>query len=317
MRRLPLRLIAVFFAISVVLALSACATLESPALKANRPETLPAATVIADVPFFDQQDRQCGPAALATVLGHWGRPADPVALSSRMYVPARGGSLQIEMTAAARRSGMLALASNARLQDVLQSVAAGQPVVVLQNLGLSFAPRWHYATVVGYDLPAGQIVLHSGADAWMRMSLRTFEYTWARSGRWTLAVVPPDRLPATAREPDAAQAAVALERTDKNAALQAYVTIAGRWPDNLVARIGLANAAYAEGDVDAAQSHLEVATRAHPASADAWNNLAQVLIRRGNGAAARNAAAQAVAIGGERQAVYLATQAEAQSVTVK
>ncbi len=313
MRRLPGWLLAALCAVL----LPACALLQGPQLLEHPPADLPSRAWIDAVPFFDQQDNQCGPAALGSVLAHWGKAVDPQALSAQMYLPARGGSLQLELTATARRQGMLAVPLPPTLQGLLQNVAAGQPVLVLQNLGLSFAPRWHYATVIGYDLPAQRVVLHSGSNPAMQMSLFTFENTWARSGRWALAVAPPPRLPAGISEPNAAQAAVALERSDRAAAQLAYRAIAQRWPDSLLARMALGNAAYADGDFSAAQSHFQAATDAHPGSADAWNNLAQVLLASGQGKAAHTAAQRAVALGGQRSATYAATLAQTRAAGVE
>jgi hypothetical protein len=38
----------------------------------------------------------------------------------------------------------------------LREVAAGNPVLVLQNLSFAWAPVWHYAVVMGYDADAAQ-----------------------------------------------------------------------------------------------------------------------------------------------------------------
>ena len=57
---------------------------------------------------------------------------------------------------------MVALRTAPRLADLLQEVAAGHPVIVLQNLGLEWIPVWHYSVVIGYDLSRGQLVLRSG-----------------------------------------------------------------------------------------------------------------------------------------------------------
>ena len=62
--------------------------------------------------------------------------------------------------AAARRHGLVSYALAPRLQDVLRELAAGTPVILLQNLG--FFEGWHYAVAVGYDYERGEVVLRSG-----------------------------------------------------------------------------------------------------------------------------------------------------------
>lgn len=65
------------------------------------------------------------------------------------FLPDRQGSLQIEVLATARRQGLVALTLALQLHDLLRQVAAGQPVVVLQNLSLPWVPLRHCAVVVG------------------------------------------------------------------------------------------------------------------------------------------------------------------------
>jgi tetratricopeptide (TPR) repeat protein len=262
---------------------------------------------VRGVPFYPQEDHQCGPAALATALGAQGVELSPDALAPEVYLPGREGSLAAEMLGATRRQGLVAYPLRPQLEDVLREIAAGAPVIVLQNLSLPIAPQWHYAVAVGYDLPAEQIVLRSGRTRREVMTLSTFEHTWARSGRWAMLALPPDRLPATADAGRYVEAAVALERVNAAAARRAYRTALARWPDNLVAAIGEGNTSYAAGDLPGAAAAYRAATVAHPESADAWNNLAQVLGELHRPAEARAAALRAVELGGPRMAQYQET----------
>jgi hypothetical protein len=45
---------------------------------------------------------------------------------------------------------------------LMQRAAAGHPVVVMQNLGLSWYPKRHYAMVIGYELEKQIVTLCSG-----------------------------------------------------------------------------------------------------------------------------------------------------------
>ncbi|MGQ3052702.1 MAG: PA2778 family cysteine peptidase, partial [Roseateles sp.] len=224
-------------AVLAALLLSGCAAFFTPpqtaALLAQPPADLPLSAERDEVPFFAQTRDHCGPAALATVLADTGLPADPDRLADAVFLPSRAGSLQLEMLGGARRQGAVATRLPPDLQALLREVAAGHAVIVLQNLGLDFAPRWHYAVVVGYDLTQRQLLLRSGTTRRQALPLRTFEYTWARAGRWAIAVLPPERLPATASEAQALDAAVGFERVAPPArAAQAYRTLLARWPGN-------------------------------------------------------------------------------------
>lgn len=287
--------------------LTGCATPQVSALRANAPGTLPQQTELAEVPFFPQEEFQCGPAALATVLVHSEVKTSPLALTPQVYLPGREGSLQVEMLAATRRQGRLAYRLAPRLQDVLLEVAAGNPVVVLQNLAFAFAPVWHYAVVIGYDRDREEIILRSGTTRRQVMSLSTFERTWARGAHWAMVAMPPRQLPATATEADHVAAAAALERVSAADARLAYAAALEKWPGNLAARMGSGNAAYALKDLKAAETAYRQATLDHPRSGDAWNNLAQVQFELGRKNEALTAAQQAVALGGPRNAHYQKT----------
>lgn len=248
------------------------------------------------MPFFPQTPYHCGPAALATVLVQAGFAASPESLADQVFLPAREGSLQLEMLAGARRAGALPVRLPGELGALLQEVAAGQPVVVLQNLGLSFVPRWHYAVLVGYSLEARQLVLRSGTTRREMLGFTTFEHTWARGGHWAFAALPPGRLPATAREAEAAEAALGFERANPSAAARGavYDSLVARWPSNLVARIGQGNARAAQGDWAGAALSFEHAAERHD-SAAAWHNLALARRQLGDAEGARVAAQRALA----------------------
>jgi tetratricopeptide (TPR) repeat protein len=295
------------FACAATALLAGCAATQADGLIEATPAGLPRAAEIAAVPFFPQEDYQCGPAALAMALTHGGRATTPEALLPQVYLPARKGSLQAEMLASARRHGMVAYPHAPRLEDLLREIAAGSPVIVLQNLALDWAPQWHYAVAIGYDLEARDIVLRSGTTRRLAMPLDTFERTWARSGRWAMLALAPERLPASASETAYVAAAAALERVSPAAARRAYGTALARWPANAAARLGQGNAAYAMRDLEGAAAAYARATQDHPQAADAWNNLAQALHELGRRDAALAAAQRAVALGGPRAHAYRET----------
>jgi Peptidase_C39 like family/Tetratricopeptide repeat len=290
-------------------ALAGCATPQTDRLLETR-AALPPRAEVAGVPFFPQEQYYCGPAALAMVLSWSGLPVTQDQIAAQVYTPGREGTLGSDMVAAARRNGRLAVPVN-QLPDLTAELAAGHPVVVFQNLGLSWFPVWHYAVAVGYDLSAGDLVLHSGLDARLRTRLRTFERTWARADHWGLVVLPPGELPVAADEVTVLPAATGLEQAGQfRAATAAYAAIAERWPDSLEAWIGRGNAAYAAGDMDQAEHALRTAVERHPDAAAGWNNLAHVLGERGLRAEAVAAAQRAVRLGGPDAATYRATLRE-------
>jgi tetratricopeptide (TPR) repeat protein len=294
----------------LLLAVAGCASLppQTQAIKASPPAGLPTRAELTGVPFFPEQDNQCGPATLAMALNAIGTSVSPEALRKEVYLPDRKGSLQVEMLAGARRHGMIALELAPRLEDVLREVSAGTPVVVLQNLGLEALPLWHYALVVGYDLGRGELVLRSGLERRQKLPFGLFENTWRQSGYWAMVAVPPDRIPKTATESGYAAAAAALERIGQTrAAKTAYTTLLARWPDSVVGWFGLGNTAYALGELRQAETAFRKATEVRPDSAEAYNNLAQALMDQGRLGEALQAARQAVRLDGPFLATSRAT----------
>ena len=268
---------------------------------------LPDRAEVEGVPFEPQDALWCGPAALAMALGWSGLDVSQAELAPAVFTPGRAGSLQSDMVAAARRHGRLAVPVT-NLGDLLAELAAGHPVLVLQNLGLDWWQVWHYAVAVGYDRAAGVLVLRSGAQARHEVALATFERTWARAGHWALVILPPDRVPASAEPAAVVRAAAALEQSGEvTAAGVAYDAILGRWPDSAGALLGRGNVRYAEHDLDGAELAFRRAALTDPGSAAAWNNLAQVLLEQDEPDAARAAAERAVALGGPVATIARAT----------
>jgi len=249
---------------------------------------LPRVYELSNTPFFPQELYQCGPAALATVLNAIAIPVTPEQLTPEVYIPSRKGSLQIEMLAAARRHGALAVQIPPKLESILQEIAAGNPVLVMQNLGFSWAPSWHYAVVVGYDLDKEKLWLRSGTFKRFEMTLSTFQRTWARSEQWAFVAIKPGDLSASANSNEMIKALIQFE---KNATIaenkKAYQASVNRWPDNLVLLMGLGNSAFKANDYATAENAFNQAINTHPKAAAAYNNLANVLLAQGRAVEAK------------------------------
>ena len=262
------------------------------------PSGLPEKVELSETPFFPQTEYQCGPAALATVLNVSGAKVTAEQLVPQVYLPDRKGSLQIEMLAAARRHGMVSYQLAPRFEDLLREIASGTPVVVLQNLGV-FSSGWHYAVAMGYDYERGTLVLRSGTQEREVMPFGVHEVVWMRGGYWAMVVMPPDRIPATADENRWLTAIAALERAgDARNSRVAYQTFLGRWPANVNAAIGLANAHHTLGELGDAEAVLRKASEGAPDSVVVLNNLAQTLSDLGRDQEALPFAERAVAAGG-------------------
>ncbi|MCG6899560.1 MAG: PA2778 family cysteine peptidase [Gammaproteobacteria bacterium] len=255
-------------------------TRQTEVLLLQPPGQLPATTELADTPFYPQQRYQCGPAALATVLQAQAIEVTPDELVDAVYIPALHGSLPEEMAATARRYGLLAYRLQASLDDLLTELARGNPVLVYQNLGLSWLPRWHFAVAIGYSLPDRELILRSGTTRRWHTTLASFERTWSRGDYWALVILPPGEIPASARMTEYVRAARELEQTaGSEQALPAYQAATLRWPGQSLPWLALGNSHYARSEYAAAEQAFRQASHVAAYQPEVWNNLAFALLQ--------------------------------------
>jgi hypothetical protein len=270
------------------------------------PPPASAARELETTPFFPQVTHQCGPAALATVLGASGVETTPDALVPAVYVPGLHGSLQVELLAASRRAGRIPYPVEPALDALIAEVDAGRPVLVLQNLGFTLVPRWHYAVVVGYSLDDDRLVLRSGRTRREVVTAERFERSWSRAGGWGIVLLAPGEMPARPAADAYFAAAAAFEGASPGpAALPAWERALERWPqsDDIVFAFG--NALLSDGEGRSAERCYNALLARSPGHVGARNNLAMLLAERGCVTAARSTLAPALATAGQ-DAAWLA-----------
>jgi tetratricopeptide (TPR) repeat protein len=198
------------------------------------------------------------------------------------------------MLATARRYNRLPYVLPASLDSMLHEVAAGLPVLVMQNLGLSRWPQWHYAVVVGFDLTDGTLTLRSGTRRDYVMPMAVFERTWARAAHWAVVILPPGQLPAEDNQTRyfqmLADAEPSLREESVTAAWRAGVQ---RWPASDLMSLGLSNHLYGQALVQDAASVLEQLLAVDTSSAAAHNNLALLMLELGQNEEAIRLASEA------------------------
>lgn len=298
------------FLILTLFGLAACASTpqSNQLLNAGAESLFVDSVLLTNIPFNPQQDYQCGPASLATILQAADIETTPDDLVPQVYLPARQGSLQVEMLATARRYGRIAYVLPPALKSILKEVKQGRPVLVMQNLGLSWYPRWHYAVVVGYDLNQEELILNSGRTEQYRVSLPLFERTWQRANRWAMIVLAPGELPVDAEELPYLTAMTALARTKPAIDMEAaYLVGTARWPNSVLLTMGLGNVYYQQGQQSAAIKTFTRVLALDPNYAAAHNNLAQVLFDSGDKPHALDHAQTAVLLGGAHKEIFQTT----------
>ncbi len=296
-------------AVALLLLLTGCASQHYRAIQ-DHPGDLSSQARIEDVPFYPQEKFYCGPAALAMMLNWAEFTTTQEKVAEQVYTPGRKGTLPTDLLSGARRHGALAV-EVASLRDMLGEIAAGNPVLVFQNLGLPLWPQWHFAVAFEYDLSNNTIVLHSGTEERHEININAFEKTWARADYWAITVTPPDQLPVHASVSATLDAASGLERAGQlTAAYEGYQAIGQRWPDNITAHIGLGNTLYSQGNYSGAADSYKAALQIDPEYAPAWNNLAYSLLEAGEYDVAIAAARQAIQHAGENSKNYQQTLGE-------
>jgi hypothetical protein len=257
-------------------ALSACAI--NPPLDLSEEVTSGATHVVLDVPFFPQEENQCGPAALATVLGASGVDVSPEQLAPEVYLPERQGSLQAELMAATRRAGRIPYRLLPDPGAIIAEIQAGRPVLVLQNLRVRSWPAWHYAVVTGIDSGRNALMLNSGASETLAMSAPHFLRTWNWGGNWAMVALRPGQLPAQPEPERYFRSVSDFESVaGPRIAVAAWKAGAARWPQHPLPDLALGNTAYARGDLHDAASRYAEGLSKSPHDPVLANNLATVL----------------------------------------
>ncbi|MDQ7729921.1 PA2778 family cysteine peptidase [Halomonas sp. SpR8] len=284
----------------LLLLMSGCA--RNPVLLQSSYSELPPQVEIESVPFYAQTEFQCGPATLAMVLNHQDVETDVEQLIPQVFLPERDGSVQPEMLATVRRYKQIAYPIRGTMDELLGHLAAGDPVVVMQNLSLPIYPMWHYAVAIGYDLPNETLILRSGEVERHTMSFSRFDATWARTERWGFVVAEPGTLPTGITARNALEAISAYEESHgPQAALSSWEAFVERHPANAVGQFALGNAFYADRQPDKAREAFERATELDEEIGAAWLNLGLVLRQLDQSDAARKALTQAASLEGSWQ----------------
>lgn len=203
-------------------------------------------------------------------------------LDKRTLIPAKGGTLQVELVSTARANGLLVYPLEPTFDALLTELEKEHPVIVLVNRGYAWYPFWHYAPVTGYDKEKQAVLMHFSDRPNEAMSLSTFRALWKRSDNWGVVLLPPGHMPAFASPERFLRAAYDLEKTGmRDEAITAYQSALKRWPKDTAIYFALANVYYhSEKFREAEQSYRKLLSL-DPSHTMALNNLADLLCRTG------------------------------------
>lgn len=303
--------------LSLLLVLSAWILLSGCTSKELSPLGTYHASSTIKVPFVPPRSDLCGSTSIEMVSSYWQSRTSYLPrlsrneLDKRTLIPAKGGTLQVELISTARANGLLVYPLEPTFDALLTELEKQHPVIVLVNRGYSWHPLWHYAPVTGYDKENQTVLMHFSDQPNEAMSISTFMALWKRSGNWGVVLLPPDHLPASASPKIFLRAAYDLEKTGmRDAAIIAYQSALLRWPKDINIYFALANAYYNANHFTKAEQTYDKLLSLEPAHPMALNNLADLLCRTGRQKDALRVIGKAVTDDVRMQSIIESTQKE-------
>ena len=161
---------------------SGCATVGPAPDKQKESDT----HIIRNIPFYPQEDFQCGPASLAAVLNYWGIPVTPEQVAKDIYSNSAKGTLNIDMLLYAQARGLTASQYPGGLNDLREKINLGEPLIVLVDYGFSIIQVNHFMVIVGYAEQG--IIAHTGRAKEKVIPWSDFLKAWEKTGHWTLLI---------------------------------------------------------------------------------------------------------------------------------
>jgi len=177
--------ISCWFLLLFLLVVSGC-TRGSARPVLEQKETYGHVHIIQGLPFYPQEDYQCGPSSLASVLNYWGSAVTPGDIAEDIYSPSARGTLNIDMALYAEARGLDASFYSGGLPDVKTKIEAGYPLIVLVDQGFSFYQVNHFMVLVGFSNDG--LIVNSGREERKFIPTGEFLRSWERTKFWTLFI---------------------------------------------------------------------------------------------------------------------------------
>jgi ABC-type bacteriocin/lantibiotic exporter with double-glycine peptidase domain len=138
-----------------------------------------------------EDESDCGVAAVAMVLARWTRPTGLAEV--RASAPPVGSGLRAGQVRDMLRSrGLRAFVIEGRIDDLVHEIEAGRPVVVGTGKMVSDRrARSHFEVVVAIHPARRQVVTLDPSLGWRESSYEGFESEWKLSGHTAVVALPP------------------------------------------------------------------------------------------------------------------------------
>jgi ABC-type bacteriocin/lantibiotic exporter with double-glycine peptidase domain len=148
---------------------------------------------VENVPIFRQRNpKDCGAAALASVLGFWGRRASPAVVEALANRQPQQGIRAAELQQIAEQKGLMAFVFYGAFEDLWHELQQGRPTIV--GVAKPYGPERalaHYEVVVGYHAQKRRVLTMDPAHGLRENSLEGFLTEWEHTRRLALVVFEP------------------------------------------------------------------------------------------------------------------------------
>jgi ABC-type bacteriocin/lantibiotic exporter with double-glycine peptidase domain len=142
--------------------------------------------LIRNVPFFPQEEYQCGPSSLAGVLNYYEVPVSPEDIAKEIFSESARGTLTLDMVLFAQKRGLHVRQYTGDAEDLRKNIDRGYPLIMLVDYGFSLYQVNHFMVVVGYN--AHGVIVNSGRNREKYLPWKDFLKTWEKTHFWTLLI---------------------------------------------------------------------------------------------------------------------------------
>lgn len=266
------------------------------------PEPGPQTHVLANVPVRSFGLQSCGAGSLSAVLGYYGEPVTLEDLDTALPRGRNDGVLTLDLVLEARRRGYDARMVEASPELVGRELLEGRPVILMLKVLNAPGQRrdlYHYVVADGVEPSSGlvRVQLGDGKQRWT--TFKRLGPAWRATRRTALLIAPGGPETRRAAAQNALRYAVALEAAGRVVeAVALYRSLLEDDPGSVLLWTNLGNAEAGRGEPALAEAAYRRALELEPASSDALNNLAWLLLEQpGRLAEAEELARRAVAAG--------------------
>jgi len=159
------------------------------------PARIPAGErIIERVPYFEQEDFQCGPASLATVINYWyiknnsNERLSIDAIITEVFSTRVKGVLSLDLELYARKLGFNSLQYSGAIEEIKRNIDENAPVIILVDYGVSFFQQNHFMVAKGYTWDG--IIFNSGRRENHLILNESLIKIWKKTGFWILVIKP-------------------------------------------------------------------------------------------------------------------------------